>query len=112
MNKRKTMNPARFVLGERVRYINHVTGEHLGQMEIIEVDGNYVIASRIFDHNVKFKFRGDGRATWSSNLSISKHAGGTPALPGKYPEHKPNAALLHERTTAAQHNKYPRGRNA
>jgi hypothetical protein len=28
-----------------------------------------------------------------------------------YPEHKPAFMVLHERTTAAEHNKYPKGRN-
>lgn len=66
----KTMDPNRFVIGERVRYVNHVTGADLGRLEIVTVGDEFVTAKKFFGRDASFKFHRDGRATWSSNLSI------------------------------------------
>ncbi len=71
----KKMDPNRFTIGERVGYVNHVTGEDLGVLEIVSMNAQFIEAKRFFDSatDPKFKFHLDGRATWSSNLSI-RHA--------------------------------------
>lgn len=66
----KTMDPNRFVIGERVRYLNHVTGDELGILEVVALEGDFVLCNRFFTRTEPFKFLRDGRATWSSNLSI------------------------------------------
>lgn len=67
------MDPNRFVIGERVRYRNHVTGQDLGTLIVTGLDADFVTAKRMFNSLVDYKFDHDGRATWSSNLSI-RHA--------------------------------------
>lgn len=63
------MDPNRFVVSERVMYVNHVTGENLGTLVVQSVSGGFVIARPFFGGKEK-KFNLDGTATWSSNLSI------------------------------------------
>lgn len=65
------MNPNRFVIGERVNYVNHVTGEHHGLLEIVDVGMKKITAKRFFGEKT-FTFKPDGVATWSCNLSITK----------------------------------------
>lgn len=64
------MNPNRFVIGERVRYVNHVTGYEIGMLEVVAIENGFVLCNRFFSRAKPFKFHPDGRATWSSNLSI------------------------------------------
>lgn len=67
------MDPNRFTVGEKVRYVNHVTGEEIGLLVVTALKGDFVMADRLLSRSDKpFKFHRDGRATWSSNLSI-KH---------------------------------------
>lgn len=61
----------RLVVGERVRYRNHVTGENLGLLEVVAVDAKTVTARKFFGAQI-FNFKNDGEATWSCNLSIAK----------------------------------------
>jgi hypothetical protein len=67
----RRMNPARFVIGERVLYRNHVTGENHGLLEVVAVDEKTVTARKFFGSHT-FTFKPDGVATWSCNLSIAK----------------------------------------
>lgn len=67
----RRMNQNRFVIGERVLYRNHVSGEHLGLLEVVNVDEK-VITTRKFFGARTFRFKPDGVATWSCNLSIAK----------------------------------------
>ena len=67
----RRMNPNRFVIGERVLYRNHVTEENLGLLEVVAVDAKTVTARKFFGAQT-FKFKPDGVATWSCNLSIAK----------------------------------------
>lgn len=69
----RRMDPDRFVIGERVQYVNHVTGDELGLLEVVGLEGGFVLCNRFFTRRDPFKFHRDGRATWSSNLSI-RHA--------------------------------------
>lgn len=69
----RRMDPDRFVIGERVQYVNHVTGDELGLLEVVGLKGDFVLCNRFFTRRDPFKFHRDGRATWSSNLSI-RHA--------------------------------------
>ncbi len=64
------MDPNRFVIGERVRYQNHVTGEEIGLLEVVGLDADFVLCSHFFSRRKHMKFHRDGRATWSCNLSI------------------------------------------
>lgn len=67
------MNPNRFVVGERVHFVNHVVGYGIGLLEVQSVDDDGVTATGLFDKSKAFKFGHDGVATWSCNLSI-EHA--------------------------------------
>ena len=69
----RRMDPDRFTIGESVQYVNHVTGDELGLLEVVGLEGDFVLCNRFFTRSDPFKFRRDGRATWSSNLSI-RHA--------------------------------------
>ena len=60
----------RFVVGQRVRYVNHVMGYEIGLLEVRSVDAECVTATGLFDKSKVFKFRHNGIATWSRNLSI------------------------------------------
>lgn len=71
MSTPKQMNPERFVIGERVLYVNHVTDENLGLLEVVKLDTDTVVARKFFGGK-KFTFQANGCATWSSNLSIQK----------------------------------------
>lgn len=64
------MNPNRFTIGERVHYVNHVTGCEIKMLEVVAVKNDSVIAASFLDKSKTFNFTPDGRATWSSNLSI------------------------------------------
>ena len=66
----KKMDPNRFTIGERVKYVNHVTGEELGTLQVTDLTADHVYAVKFFGSSSAFKFHRDGRATWSSNLSI------------------------------------------
>lgn len=66
----RRMDPDRFTIGERVQYVNHVTGDELGLLEVVGLEGGFVLCNRFFTRTDPFKFHRDGRATWSSNLSI------------------------------------------
>lgn len=66
----KEMNPNRFTVNERVRYENHVTGQQIGLHEVIGLDGEFVLTASFLSRGKTFEFHRDGRATWSSNLSI------------------------------------------
>ena len=65
------MNPNRFVIGERVNFKNHVTGEEMGMMEVTRIANDFVYAAKFFDLSKEFKFTHTGDATWSCNLRIS-----------------------------------------
>lgn len=69
----RRMDPDRFTVGERVQYVNHVTGHELGLLEVVGLEGDFVLCNRFFTRGKPFVFRSDGRAAWSSNLSI-RHA--------------------------------------
>lgn len=68
--KIKRMDPNRFTIGERVRYVNHVMGYEIGMLEVISIDDDFVTTSRFFSKKTTFRFNHDGIAVWSPNLSI------------------------------------------
>lgn len=65
------MNPNRFVVGELVRYRNHVTDHDLGLLEVVAASAGAITARKAFGHTT-FTFTPEGVATWSCNLSIAK----------------------------------------
>lgn len=69
--KTKSMNHNRFVVGERVLFVNHVTGQNLGLLEVVEVHEQTVTARKFFG-SAQFEFHPNGDAKWSCNLSIQK----------------------------------------
>lgn len=66
----KKMDPNCFVVGEKVRYLNHVAGYNIALLEVQSLEDDFVIASRLLDRRKTHKFTRDGIATWSPNLSI------------------------------------------
>ena len=70
----RRMDPDRFTIGERVHYVNHVTGQDLGLLEVVALEGDFVLCNRFFTRGrgKPFQFHRDGRAAWSSNLSIKR----------------------------------------
>jgi hypothetical protein len=66
------MNPNRFVIGERVGYVNHVAGYEIGVLVVSRLKGAKVFATKLFDETREFMFDENGVASWSPNLSI-KH---------------------------------------
>lgn len=70
----KKMDPIRFTVGERVRYVNHVREYEIAILEVVSIDADTITAARFFDKNKTFTFHLDGVATHSPNLSIRHEA--------------------------------------
>lgn len=65
------MKTTQFAAGDRVQYWNHVTRRKIGILEVVSVKNRFVYTTPCLPDGRNFSFHLDGRATWSSNLSIS-----------------------------------------